>query len=40
MAYEFSGAKYDKASNHQQQWGERLLAELSLNGDEHILDLG
>ncbi len=40
MAYEFSGAKYDKASGHQQQWGERLLAELSLDGGEHILDLG
>lgn len=38
--FEFDGEKYKKASKHQQEWGNRLIGELSLNGDENILDLG
>jgi len=40
MTYEFDGRKYEKASTHQTEWGERLIAELSLRGDERVLDLG
>jgi len=40
MPFEFDGKKYSKASSHQMEWGERLIAELKLNGDERILDLG
>jgi len=40
MAHEFDGRKYAQASAHQQEWGERLISELSLSGAEHILDLG
>lgn len=38
--FEFDGEKYKKASKHQKEWGSRLLAELSLDGNEEILDLG
>ena len=38
--YEFDGEKYKKASKHQKQWGDSLIGELSLNGNEAILDLG
>lgn len=38
--FEFDGEKYKKASKHQKEWGNNLIAELSLNGDEEILDLG
>jgi trans-aconitate 2-methyltransferase len=40
MTYEFDGRKYEKASAHQKEWGKRLIAELSLRGNERILDLG
>ncbi|MCJ7550057.1 MAG: methyltransferase domain-containing protein [Anaerolineae bacterium] len=40
MAHEFDGRKYEKASAHQQEWGERLVAELDLKGTERVLDLG
>ncbi|NQT02237.1 MAG: methyltransferase domain-containing protein [Planctomycetes bacterium] len=40
MTYEFDSRKYEKASAHQKEWGERLISELSLRGDERILDLG
>ena len=40
MVHEFDGRKYEKASAHQREWGARLISELSLKGDEHILDLG
>ena len=40
MAHEFDGKKYAKASAHQQEWGERLVAELDLKGAERVLDLG
>jgi trans-aconitate 2-methyltransferase len=40
MTYEFDGRKYEASSAHQKEWGERLIAELSLRGDERILDLG
>lgn len=38
--FEFNGEKYKKASKHQKEWGNNLIDELSLNGDEEILDLG
>ena len=40
MTYEFDGKKYEKASAHQKDWGARLVSELSLKGDERVLDLG
>lgn len=38
--FEFDGEKYKKASKHQKEWGNCLIAELLLNGNEEILDLG
>ncbi len=40
MAYEFDGKKYEKASIFQQEWGNKLISELNLKGNEDILDLG
>ena len=40
MTHEFDGKKYEKASNHQKEWGTKLISELGLNGSEHVLDLG
>lgn len=40
MAFEFDGEKYEEASSHQKEWGKKLIFELSLKGDERILDLG
>lgn len=40
QTYEFNGEKYKKASKHQKEWGNRLISELQLKGDESILDLG
>jgi trans-aconitate 2-methyltransferase len=40
MTYEFDGKKYEKASSHQKEWGERIIEELALQGSERILDLG
>ncbi len=40
MAHEFDGKKYQKASAHQKEWGNKLISELDLKGDEKILDLG
>jgi trans-aconitate 2-methyltransferase len=40
MAYEFDGKKYEKASSHQKEWGERIVEEFKLKGTERILDLG
>jgi trans-aconitate methyltransferase len=40
MAHDFDGKKYQKASSHQKEWGNRLISELNLKGDEKILDLG
>ena len=38
--YEFNGEKYKRASKHQKEWGNKLIQELVLNGNEVILDLG
>ncbi|WP_163336962.1 methyltransferase domain-containing protein [Desulfopila sp. IMCC35008] len=40
MTHEFDGKKYEKASDHQKEWGQALIAELDLRGDEYVLDLG
>ncbi len=40
MAHEFDGKKYEKASDHQKEWGTKLIAELNLKGSERVLDLG
>lgn len=40
MRYEFDGEKYKKASNHQKEWGAKLISELTFHGHERILDLG
>ena len=40
MAHEFDGLKYEAASGHQKEWGEKLIEELALRGTERILDLG
>lgn len=39
-SYEFDPEKYQLASGHQKDWGNRLIDELRLRGDEIILDLG
>jgi trans-aconitate 2-methyltransferase len=36
----WNGADYERHSSHQRRWGGSLLAELTLRGDERILDLG
>ena len=38
--YEFDGEKYKTASSHQKEWGKNLISEISLQGNEIILDLG
>jgi len=38
--FEFDGEKYKKASKHQKEWGNSLIGELSLGGNETVLDLG
>ena len=38
--FEFNGEFYKQASKHQKEWGTKLISELTLKGDEHILDLG
>lgn len=38
--FEFDVEKYKKASKHQKEWANSLIRELSLNGNETILDLG
>lgn len=38
--FEFNGEKYKQASKHQKEWGNKLISELQLNGNERILDLG
>lgn len=38
--FDFDGEKYRKASRHQKEWGSSLISELTLNGNEEILDLG
>ncbi len=38
--YEFDGEKYKAASLHQKEWGKSLISQLSLQGNEAILDLG
>lgn len=40
MTYEFNGKKYSEASTHQKEWGNKIINELKLKGDESILDLG
>jgi trans-aconitate 2-methyltransferase len=40
MTHEFDGKKYEKASVHQREWGAKLISELSLSGNERVLDLG
>ncbi len=40
MVYEFDGKKYEKASAFQKEWGNKLISELNLEGNENILDLG
>jgi trans-aconitate 2-methyltransferase len=39
-SYDFDPKKYQAASGHQRDWGNRLIDELHLKGDEIILDLG
>jgi trans-aconitate 2-methyltransferase len=38
--FEFDGNKYKKASTHQKEWGNKIIAGLELTGNEKILDLG
>ncbi len=40
MTHEFDGRKYEQASAHQKEWGATLIADLHLQGTEHVLDLG
>ncbi len=36
----WDGRDYERHSPHQREWGGRLIGELTLRGDERILDLG
>lgn len=38
--YEFDGDKYKIASTPQKEWGKSLISNISLQGNERILDLG
>ncbi|MGL6198088.1 MAG: class I SAM-dependent methyltransferase [Lachnospiraceae bacterium] len=38
--FEFDGEKYKLASKHQKEWGNKLIQDLQLDGNEAILDLG
>ena len=38
-SYAFDAEKYTMASGHQNEWGEKLIAELDLKGTESILQL-
>lgn len=40
MTFEFDADKYIQASSHQRQWGNKLIQQLHLIGNERILDLG
>lgn len=40
MPHEFNGEEYKKASTHQKEWGNKIISEFNLSGNEHILDLG
>lgn len=40
MTHEFDGRRYEKASDHQKEWGTKLIAELDLQRTERVLDLG
>ena len=40
MPTEFDGKRYQETSAHQREWGERLIDELNLVGNERILDIG
>ncbi len=40
MTFDFDADRYRETSQHQQEWGERLLGELDLKGNERIVDLG
>lgn len=40
MSVDFDGNRYRAASAHQKEWGTRLIEELELTGNEHILDIG
>ncbi len=39
-AFEFDGDRYKAASRHQREWGRQIIAELDLDGNERVLDLG
>jgi trans-aconitate 2-methyltransferase len=40
MPHEFDGEAYKKASSHQKEWGNKIIAEFDLKRNERILDLG
>ena len=40
MTVEFDGKRYEQTSTHQKEWGTRLIEELNIRGNEHILDVG
>jgi trans-aconitate 2-methyltransferase len=40
MPHEFNGEAYKKASDHQKEWGNKIIDEFTLKGNECILDLG
>lgn len=40
MNHDFNGKKYEQASTHQKEWGQKIVNDLNLNGNERVLDLG
>jgi trans-aconitate 2-methyltransferase len=40
VPHEFNGEQYKNSSVHQKEWGNQIISELQLKGNERILDLG
>lgn len=40
MPHEFNGEAYKQSSTHQKEWGNKIISEFDLRGNERILDLG
>jgi trans-aconitate 2-methyltransferase len=39
MPNDFTGEEYKKASTNQKEWGNKIIGEFHLKGNERILDL-
>jgi trans-aconitate 2-methyltransferase len=39
-SHEFDAERYQQCSKHQKEWGNKVIDELHLNGNENVLDIG